>query len=69
VALSAQAGSLNSRMKQEPQRHALAEGRGGFLPRIPIGFVKCTPVNHRPIVSCPLGRVASIGATARLFVL
>jgi len=69
VALSAQAGPLNRRMKQEPHRHALAEGRGLLLPRIPIGLVKCTPVNHGPIVSCPFGRPPTIGGTARIPVL
>jgi len=63
VALSAQAGSLNRRMKQEPQRHALAEGRGVFLPCIPICLVKCTPENHGPIVPRPFRRAPPISGT------
>jgi hypothetical protein len=37
-----------------------------FLTRIPIGFVKCTPVNHGPIVPCPFRRASPISATARV---
>jgi hypothetical protein len=34
-----------------------------FLLRIPFGLVKCTPVNHGPIVPCPFRRASPIGGT------
>jgi len=37
-----------------------------FLARIPIGLVKCTPVNHGPITPRPFGRAFPITATARI---
>jgi hypothetical protein len=63
AALSAQAGALSRGMKQEPKRHALADAGGMFLPRFPIGLVKCTPVDHGPIVSRPFRRASPIGGT------
>ena len=66
AALSAHAGALSRGMKQEPKRHALAKGSGVFLLRIPIGLMKCTPVDHGPIVPCPFGRASAIAATARI---
>jgi hypothetical protein len=67
--LSAQAGALNRGMKQEPKRHALAERGGVLLPCIPIGLVKCTPVDHGPIVTCPFGRSPPICTTTWALVL
>jgi hypothetical protein len=62
----AQPRPLRGWIEQEPKRHALAEGCGVFLSRISIGLVKCTSVNHGPVVLCPFRRASPIGATARI---
>ena len=66
TALSTETGVLNRGIEQEPQRHALAEGRAVFLPGISIGFVKCTPVNEGPIVPRPIGRASPTSGTTRI---
>ena len=68
AALSAQPGALNRGVKQEPERHAVAEGRRVFLPRIPIRLVECTSVKNGPVVSSPFGRASPISGTARISV-